>query len=108
MRTPAENEAGYDAGSAVKLASNLRGRVLLLHGMVDDNVHAANSMALADAWQRANIPFEMMVFPTSDHGIFSPAHESAKWSFILRNFGLWTPKPLGGEAPAASEPMKGR
>ncbi|MFO0962479.1 MAG: DPP IV N-terminal domain-containing protein [Phycisphaerales bacterium] len=113
MRTPQENEAGYDAGSAVKLAGRLKGRVLLLHGMVDDNVHPANSMSIADAWQRANIPFEMMVFPTSNHGIFVPAHESAKWSYILRNLGLWTPAPVGG-APAAAataaaaEPMKAK
>jgi dipeptidyl-peptidase-4 len=96
MRTPQENEAGYDAGSAVKLAEKLKGRVLLLHGMMDDNVHVANTFALADAWQSRNVPFEMQLFPTADHGIGSPAYESAKWSFILRNFGMWSQPPVGG------------
>jgi dipeptidyl-peptidase-4 len=96
MRTPQENEAGYDAGSAIKLAGTLKGRVLLLHGMMDDNVHVANTFALADAWQSGNIPFEMQLFPKADHGIGSPAYESAKWSFILRNFGMWSEPPVGG------------
>jgi dipeptidyl-peptidase-4 len=96
MRTPQENEAGYDAGSAIKLAGTLKGRVLLLHGMMDDNVHVANTFALADAWQSGNIPFEMQIFPRADHGIGSPAYESAKWSFILRNFGMWSEPPVGG------------
>ena len=105
MRTPEENEAGYDAGSAVKQARNLKGRVMLLHGLVDDNVHPSNTMALADAWQRNDIPFEMMVFPTSDHGIFSPAEDSAKWTFILRNFGMVRVPPLGAAADEADRPM---
>ena len=110
MRTPAENEAGYDAGSAVKLAGKLKGRVLLLHGMVDDNVHPNNTFAIAQAWQQSSTPFEMMLFPNSDHGIRSPAYEATKWSFILRNFGMWEPKALGA-APAAAtggEPMKAK
>jgi dipeptidyl-peptidase-4 len=110
MRMPAENEAGYDAGSAVKLAGKLKGRVLLLHGMVDDNVHPNNTFAIAQAWQQSSTPFEMMLFPNSDHGIRSPAYEATKWSFILRNFGMWEPKALGA-APAAAtggEPMKAK
>ena len=91
MRTPAENEAGYDAGSAVKLADRLKGKVLLLHGMMDDNVHPSNTFALAAAWQSGDIPFEMQLFPNDDHGIGSPAYGSAKWGFILRNLGLWDP-----------------
>jgi len=105
MRTPEENESGYDAGSAVKLARNLKGRVMLLHGLVDDNVHPSNTMALADAWQRLDIPFEMMVFPTSDHGIFSPAEDSARWTFILRNFGMVRVPALGAAADDADRPM---
>lgn len=91
MRTPAENEAGYDAGSAVRLAGKLKGKVLLLHGMMDDNVHPSNTFALAAAWQSKDIPFEMQLFPNDDHGIASPAYASAKWGFLLRNLGLWDP-----------------
>lgn len=88
MRTPKENEAGYDAGSAVKLAPQLQGKLLLLQGMVDDNVHATNLFALADRLQRSNRPFEMMIFPNADHGVGGPAAEGVKWSFILEHLGL--------------------
>ena len=83
MRTPAENAGNYDAGSCVKLARNLEGEFLLLHGMVDDNVHPSNAWQLASALQSLDIPFEMQFFPDSAHGIYSPAFRSAKWSFLV-------------------------
>ena len=83
MRTPAENPEGYDAGSCVKQAAKLTGKLLLLHGMVDDNVHPNNTFELAQALQSLNKPFSMMLFPTSDHSIRSPSAESVKWSFFV-------------------------
>lgn len=106
MRTPAENPAGYLSSSAVNLAPKLKSRVLLLHGMVDDNVHPSNTFAIAGAWQQGNVPFEMMMFPNSDHGIGSPAYQSAKWSFILRNFGMWTAPVLGETGSDEATPAK--
>ena len=44
MDTPQENPKGYDATSVVKAAKNLHGRLLLLHGMMDDNVHVQNTL----------------------------------------------------------------
>jgi dipeptidyl-peptidase-4 len=83
MRTPQENAEGYDAGSCVKHAGKLKGKLLLLHGMLDDNVHPNNTFQLANALQSLNRPFSMMLFPNSDHGIWSPAEESVKWSFLV-------------------------
>jgi hypothetical protein len=74
--------------------------------MVDDNVHPSNTFAIAQAWQQSSTPFEMMVFPNSDHGIRSPAYEATKWSFILRNFGMWSQPSLGAAPEAAKEPAK--
>jgi dipeptidyl-peptidase-4 len=110
MLTPQENPEGYDAGSAVRLAKGLKGRVLLMHGMVDDNVHPSNTFALAAEWQQASVPFEMQLFPNAAHGIGNPAYEDAKWGFILRNLGVWAPPaPVGGrDARSAGEPMKAR
>ena len=42
MRTPKENAEGYDAGSAIKRAPQLKGSLLLIHGTADDNVHYQN------------------------------------------------------------------
>ena len=83
MQLPAENAEGYDLGSCVKHAGNLKGKLLLLHGMVDDNVHPANTFELANALQSINRPFSMMAFANSEHGIWSPAVESVKWSFLV-------------------------
>jgi dipeptidyl-peptidase-4 len=69
MRTPDENPGGYKDGSPVTHAAKLRGRFLLLHGTMDDNVHFQNSARLASALQDAGKPFETMFYPERHHGI---------------------------------------
>ncbi|MDD4922973.1 MAG: S9 family peptidase [Bacteroidales bacterium] len=69
MRMPKENQAGYNAGSPLLRASALKGRLLLIHGMVDDNVRANQSMDMAEALIQAGIQFDMQVYPTSSHSI---------------------------------------
>jgi dipeptidyl-peptidase-4 len=70
MRTPKENERGYDATSPIKLAGNLQGRLLLVHGTADDNVHFKQSMDYAEALVQAGKQFEMQVYRDRDHGIY--------------------------------------
>jgi dipeptidyl-peptidase 4 len=69
MGLPAENVAGYDATSPRKAAAKLKGRVLMIHGEVDDNVHLANTMQMADALQQAGITFDMMIYPGAAHSV---------------------------------------
>ncbi|MFO0828372.1 MAG: DPP IV N-terminal domain-containing protein [Phycisphaerales bacterium] len=88
MRTPKENPDGYENFSCITLADKLKGHLLLLHGMVDDNVHVTNSWQFVDELQKKNKPFEMMFFPRSDHSIGSPSTEGLKWSYLLRHLGL--------------------
>lgn len=88
MRTPEENPAGYEAACLPCQAKEFNTGLLLLHGLEDDNVHPSNTMQLAKALQDADIPFEMVIFPTSGHGIHSPAYRSAKWSFLLDRLGV--------------------
>jgi dipeptidyl-peptidase-4 len=68
MWLPQENGEGYDAGSAMKYAANLRGRLLLYYGTADNNVHQDNSMQLIQALQRAGKSFELQVGPDQPHG----------------------------------------
>jgi len=84
MQTPAENREGYDAGSAVVHADKLRGRLLLIHGMEDDNVHPSNAWALAQRLLERDFPFDMLLFPRAGHGGFGGAERSATWSFFVR------------------------
>jgi dipeptidyl-peptidase-4 len=67
MGTPAGNPGGYRACSPLHHAEGLGTRFLLVHGVVDDNVHFQDSMLLADALQRANKRFEFMAYPRSTH-----------------------------------------
>jgi dipeptidyl aminopeptidase/acylaminoacyl peptidase len=74
MNTPQENPEGYDATSVVKAAKDLHGRLLLVHGVMDDNVHVQNAMQLIDALQKADKDFEVMVYPRARHGGFTVKH----------------------------------
>ncbi len=71
MRTPQNNPAGYASSSTVRAAENLHGKLLLIHGMIDENVHFQNSALLIDALQKAGREFELMVYPRDRHGIFN-------------------------------------
>jgi dipeptidyl-peptidase-4 len=67
MWIPQENAAGYDAGSAMKYAANLRGRLMIYYGTADNNVHQNNSIQLIQALQRAGKSFEVQVGPDQPH-----------------------------------------
>jgi dipeptidyl-peptidase-4 len=105
MRTPQENAEGYDAGSCVKLASKLESKLLLLHGMMDDNVHPNNTFQLANALQSVNRPFAMMLFPNGTHSIGSPAEQSVKWSFFVEALAPIAPD-WPSKKPAATATLK--
>ena len=73
MMTPQNNPAGYDETSVLKAAANLHGRILLIHGMMDDNVHMQNTTQLAYEFQKAGKQFDLMLYPTQRHGLSNPA-----------------------------------
>ncbi|MCH8188380.1 MAG: prolyl oligopeptidase family serine peptidase [Proteobacteria bacterium] len=67
MRTPQANPEGYEAGSAMTYAKDLKGWLLLFYGTSDNNVHQANSLELIRALQRAGKYFEVQVGPDRGH-----------------------------------------
>ncbi len=69
MKLPQDNPEGYEKTSFVKKAENLHGRLLLVHGTYDENVHPQNTWSLADALIEAGIQFDMMIYPMRKHGI---------------------------------------
>lgn len=69
MRTPQQNDAGYNNGSAISLASQLEGKLLLIHGTTDDNVHVQNSIEYSRALINAGKHFDMFYFPDQNHSI---------------------------------------
>jgi dipeptidyl aminopeptidase/acylaminoacyl peptidase len=72
MLTPQNNPDGYAAGSPLAAAANLSGKLLLIHGTIDDNVHMANTIQLAYELQKAGKQFELMLDPKSRHGVTDP------------------------------------
>ena len=66
---PQDNAAGYDKGSPLTYAKNLRGRLLMVHGSGDDNVHFQNTEMMVNALVAANRPFSLMVYPNRTHSI---------------------------------------
>ena len=69
MKTPQENPDGYENTSILKYAKNLHGRLLLVHGTYDDNVHPQNAWSFIEELVQANIPFDMMFYPMRKHSI---------------------------------------
>ena len=69
MKPPAENPDGYEHTSLVSRAKDLHGRLLLVFGTYDDNVHPQNSWAFVDEAVKAGIPFDLMAYPMRKHGI---------------------------------------
>ncbi len=69
MRTPQENPEGYDQNSPINFAEEMKGKLLLVHGMGDDNVHFQNSTELVKALVAADKQFDMQFYPNKNHGI---------------------------------------
>jgi dipeptidyl-peptidase-4 len=69
MKSPVDNPEGYKVTSTVLSAKNLHGRLLLVHGTYDDNVHPQNSWHFIDELINAGKMFEMMFYPMRKHGI---------------------------------------
>jgi dipeptidyl-peptidase 4 len=71
MRTPQENPDGYDDNSPINHVDKMEGKYLLVHGMADDNVHPENSYDLITALVDADKDFELMLYPNSNHSIYT-------------------------------------
>jgi dipeptidyl-peptidase-4 len=98
MKLPKNNPDGYRRTAPRFAADKLQGRMLLLHGTMDDNVHMQNSVQFAYELQRAGRPFEMMVYPKSRHGI-----GDGRLNSHLRQLMFdFTMRAVGAEVPAAT------
>lgn len=85
MSTPQENASGYDAGSPIKLANQLQGNLLLIHGTADDNVHFQNTIDYTDALIKAGKQFDLFVFPDKDHSIRGAANRTYLYTKVINH-----------------------
>jgi dipeptidyl-peptidase 4 len=72
MGTPQNNPEGYRKSSPVHAAKDLHGKLLLVHGAIDDNVHLQNTIQFVYELQKAGKQFELMIYPKSRHGVTDP------------------------------------
>lgn len=70
MRTPLENPDGYEDNAPLNHPEGITGRLLLIHGSADDNVHLQNTMEMAEALVQANVKFDMAIYTNRNHGIY--------------------------------------
>lgn len=72
MDKPEENQDGYKNSSVLNYVKNYKGKLLITHGTMDDNVHMQNSIQLIYELQKLNKDFELMIYPNARHGITTP------------------------------------
>ncbi|MBU3972543.1 MAG: S9 family peptidase [Alphaproteobacteria bacterium] len=99
MSTPELNPAGYAASDAIPRLPNLTGRLLLMHGMADDNVILENSTRVIDALQASSIPFELMLYPGQRHGVRGNERQLQQW----RTYLDFLDRTIGSRASAAQD-----
>jgi dipeptidyl-peptidase-4 len=86
MGAPDAEKAAYEAGSVFKDLADLKAKLLVIHGMADDNVVFQNSVALMAALQKQGSSFELMTYPGEKHGFRSTANKIHRDRLILDFF----------------------
>jgi dipeptidyl-peptidase-4 len=95
MGVPQENEAGYKVGSAINFAEGLQGKLLVVHGSGDDNVHSQGTEKLINRLIELGKPFDSMIYPNRSHSISEGAGTTPHvYKLIARYF--WQNLPAGG------------
>ena len=74
MRRPQVNDFGYEGTDLMKMAGDLTGELLIVHGLADDNVHAQNTLLYTDALVKAGKQFEMQLYVDDNHSIRKPSN----------------------------------
>jgi dipeptidyl-peptidase-4 len=69
MGLPSDNAEGYRVGSAINFAEGLKGKLLIVHGSGDDNVHYQGTERLVNRLVALGKPFDLMVYPNRTHSI---------------------------------------
>ncbi len=87
------SNSNYDAQANENYAKNLKGKLLLAHGLMDDNVPPQNTLLVVEALEKANKDYDLIVFPNSAHGYgsFSPYMMRRRWDYFVKNLAAALP-----------------
>ncbi|MBO7415061.1 MAG: DPP IV N-terminal domain-containing protein [Bacteroidaceae bacterium] len=86
MQQPKENPDGYREASAMERIGKLHGKLLIVHGLDDDNVFFSNTASYIEALINAGVDFDMQVYPGKEHSITGYSHRKHLFTRILRFF----------------------
>jgi dipeptidyl-peptidase-4 len=93
LGTPSENSSEYKELSVVNAAANLKGRLLLVHGTGDDNVHFENSVQYIQKLIDADLPYDFQIFPRKTHSIAGPEAKTNLYQRIFAHFQQYLMPP---------------
>ena len=84
----------YNAQANENYAKNLKGKLMLAHGLMDNNVPPENTLLVVEALEKANKDYDLVIFPNSPHGYgpFAPYMMRRRWDYFVRNL-------MGAEPP---------
>jgi dipeptidyl aminopeptidase/acylaminoacyl peptidase len=101
--------SNYDAQANQNIAKNLKGKLMLAHGMMDNNVPPYNTLLVVEALEKANKSFDLVLFPNSAHGFgqYGPYMMRRRWDYFVRHL-LGLEPPVDYQLrPAATAPPRG-
>jgi dipeptidyl-peptidase-4 len=95
MGLPQDNAEGYRVGSPINFAEGLQGKLLIVHGSGDDNVHYQGTERLVNRLVELGKPFDLMVYPNRTHGLVEGAGTTAHVHHLIARYFL-EHLPAGG------------
>jgi dipeptidyl-peptidase 4 len=94
LQTKADGTTNYDSQANARYAGNLKGKLMLAHGMLDDNVPVSTTMLLIDALEKANKDYALVIFPEGHHGYGLTASAymmRRRWDYFITELMQATP-----------------
>jgi dipeptidyl aminopeptidase/acylaminoacyl peptidase len=100
LKKNADGTTNYDSQANENFAKNLKGKLLLIHGTMDDNVPPNNTLLVVDALIKANKDFDLLMIPNAKHayGEATPYVVRRRWDYFVQ----WL---AGGVAPVEYKMM---
>jgi dipeptidyl aminopeptidase/acylaminoacyl peptidase len=101
--------SNYDAQANENYAKNLKGKLLLAHGLMDNNVPPQNTLLVVEALEKANKNFDLVVFPNSPHGYgpYAPYMMRRRWDYFVKNLSGIEP-PAEYQLKTKTDPRNGK
>jgi dipeptidyl aminopeptidase/acylaminoacyl peptidase len=96
-------EDNFTGSANARMASNLRGKLLLMHGDMDDNVHPAMTIQVVDELIKANKSFDLIMAPNRAHGLNEPYFIRRRWDYFVEHLLGATPPENYRMTPADNQ-----